>query len=173
MLFRSISRDYTSQLKELARVVKLQQQARDKVAQLILQLKKTNTLRPKEDLPLLRSVERDQHEVTTRLSKAGSVESRTRELVEELKNNRLKQPKLQHRLERIIVELSTLRKFHLAKIETALTLTRKNADDDIFNTRQRRKQSSVPTPQQQRQQLQRSEERRVGKECRSRWSPYH
>src|SRR5258707_12466307 len=29
-------------------------------------------------------------------------------------------------------------------------------------------------PQQQRpQQQQRSEERRVGKECRSRWSPYH
>src|SRR5256885_14558104 len=31
----------------------------------------------------------------------------------------------------------------------------------------------APSPEQQLLILQRSEERRVGKECRSRWSPYH
>ena len=30
-----------------------------------------------------------------------------------------------------------------------------------------------PHPKNQRGELGRSEERRVGKECRSRWSPYH
>ena len=33
--------------------------------------------------------------------------------------------------------------------------------------------SSIPKSYQSSQQIMRSEERRVGKECRSRWSPYH
>ena len=32
---------------------------------------------------------------------------------------------------------------------------------------------SIPTPLAEKIKKRRSEERRVGKECRSRWSPYH
>ena len=44
---------------------------------------------------------------------------------------------------------------------------------DIFKEAGLEDEDDVPTVKQHRQILERSEERRVGKECRSRWSPYH
>ena len=45
----------------------------------------------------------------------------------------------------------------------------------IFDTTLRDGEQALPQSLSARQKLQiaRSEERRVGKECRSRWSPYH
>src|SRR5258708_1023287 len=50
-----------------------------------------------------------------------------------------------------------------------------NGPINIFTTLRNQGIIGIPTPQRpiQASDLQRSEERRVGKECRSRWSPYH
>ena len=49
-------------------------------------------------------------------------------------------------------------------------IKREELENDIENTKERRKREKKMTF---KRKLMRSEERRVGKECRSRWSPYH
>ncbi|GAB4149670.1 MAG: hypothetical protein Tsb009_24070 [Planctomycetaceae bacterium] len=152
--FNEISRAYSNLLNDLAKAAKTQQQARDTVAQLLLQLKKTNALRPNIDIPVLRRVERTQHEVTTRLTEAGSVESNARDLIEELNNNRLNRPDLKRKLERILLELSSLRKFTLKKIEASLTLVRKTYDAAQFEPHKPKQSFPSTSSNEQRSQLQ-------------------
>ena len=44
---------------------------------------------------------------------------------------------------------------------------------EISQKRKEEKQAAIEEKEAQKQATTRSEERRVGKECRSRWSPYH
>src|SRR3989449_11611091 len=52
-------------------------------------------------------------------------------------------------------------------------LTCRRAHGEIAPLRLPHHAASVADPRDQRRRDARSEERRVGKECRSRWSPYH
>ena len=47
--------------------------------------------------------------------------------------------------------------------------------EDIISRRREQlaREKSVTSPERMKELALRSEERRVGKECRSRWSPYH
>lgn len=127
-----IAREYGSLLEELARIAKQQQQAHDDVSQLLVQLEKAGRLRVERDLPILRRAERAQREINMRLSEAGGVEQRATGLIEELRNNRLDEPVLRGRLIRIAAELVELRKRVLPQIEADLTISRKNADEEVF-----------------------------------------
>ena len=60
----------------------------------------------------------------------------------------------------------------LAGDEKALGKLLASVQDQVFNLALRML-GTVPDAEDATQEVLRSEERRVGKECRSRWSPYH
>ena len=80
------------------------------------------------------------------------------------------------RLERVRgVQVAFLEDYQDMENDECMTMTKDDIKTVIDSCRKRlgksikRKQQKPPTST----TLQRSEERRVGKECRSRWSPYH
>lgn len=116
-------------LEELERIAAIQRQAHEQVGELKVQLRTVGRLRPREDVNLLKRIEQDQREITSRLAgDQTGVEPRTRQLLAEMEINRVDDPALRHRLEMIAGELSILRLQHLPKIEKELTDARKLAE---------------------------------------------
>lgn len=112
---------------ELDTAFKMQEQTHDQVEQLKIQLQKTGKLRF-EDIDLLKRLEIEQRQINSRLSHPQEgLTAHTEELLKELKQNKIVDPKMEQRLRGIAIEIGILQEDHLPTIEQELTNTRKMA----------------------------------------------
>lgn len=136
-----------SLLLELERAQKQEADAHRQVRELQQQNEKVGTLRS-QDMDALHQSEIQQRQVNEKLAdpKEG-VASRARELLDELRQNKLDDPETRQRLERMEGELSRLGRDHVPPIEQGFTKARKQAqtaspdakrsDDDSKPTKNR------------------------------------
>ena len=75
---------------------------------------------------------------------------------------------------RLMEKLNFYRQSKVKRIQHHQTTSTTNAKGiSLGRENKRRKRPTITNPKQLENGNRRSEERRVGKECRSRWSPYH
>lgn len=115
-------------LDDLQQATQLQQRARQQTEELQTQLENVGELRS-QDLDQLQRTELDQRQTASRLSRpADGVEAQARQLLSELRTNRLNDAGTEQRLERLTEELNRLQREELPDAEQALTRAQKLAD---------------------------------------------
>ncbi|MFQ5733613.1 MAG: hypothetical protein ACE5KM_16880 [Planctomycetaceae bacterium] len=108
---------YNELLEDLTRVERLQRRAHAQVGQLRVQFDKTGELRPIEDLPTLRRVVQDQHDVRHQLVDGDqSIKRRAEASLADVRANRLNASRLTRRLKRIVDELEAIRRTSLNSV---------------------------------------------------------
>lgn len=124
---RELAQRQSGLLDDLERAFQLQRQAHNQIGELQLQMQKAERLRP-EDLDMLQRAELGQREVAGQLiHPLSGLERRARNLLDELRDNRLEDPGSERRLTDIAEELGRLGDSNLPVIESELTLARKLA----------------------------------------------
>ena len=104
------------------------------MGELGLQLEKAGTLRP-EDFNLLKRIELDQRQISSRLlNPSDGIEARARDMLAEMRQNRLENAEMQSRLEETVETLRDLQEENLSEIERQLTEARKAAQSTRANT---------------------------------------
>lgn len=122
---QEISERQAGLLADLDRAYKLEQQARQQIDDLVLQLKTAERARA-EDLDGLQRTEMGQRDIAAQLANpTNGLERRAAELLDELRNNQLHEPQTERRLKHIAEELSRLDREHLDPIDQELTHARK------------------------------------------------
>ena len=115
---------------ELDAARKSQTEAHQRIAELRTQLETAGRLQP-ADVDLLKRVELEQRQIASRLANpVDGIEKRSRDLQDELRNNRLEDPELQRRIGQVASELGTVREEHLPALERAMTQARKASQPD-------------------------------------------
>jgi hypothetical protein len=116
-----------SLLLELERAKRQQADAQRQVRELQQQNEKVGTLRP-QDADALQQSEMQQRQVDGKLADPReSIAARARELLDELRDNKLDDAETRHRLERLEGELSRLGREHVPPLEQGFTKARKQA----------------------------------------------
>ena len=128
----------TDLLEELQKSSELQKRARQQTQELQTQLDKVGELRS-QDVDQLHRAELDQRQAASRLlHPVDGVESQTRQLLKEFRDNRVSDAATEQRLENLAGELSRLEQEELPSAEQALTRASKIAEEFT-------RQSSDPT----------------------------
>lgn len=125
---REIERAQGGLLHELEQAARQERQAQEQTRALELQVEKAGSLRS-EDLDALKRTELLQREVASEIGNpALGLAHRTREILNELRNNQLVDPATERRLESIAAELERLSRDALPPVEQSLTQARKVAE---------------------------------------------
>ena len=116
-------------LEDLQQATQMQKRARQQTQDLQTQLEKVGELRS-QDLDQLQRTELDQRQTASRLTNpADSVETQTRQLLDEFRANRLGDDATEQRLEQVAAELNRLERDELSDAERALTQAQKLAEE--------------------------------------------
>ena len=116
-------------LEDLEQATRQQQRARQQTQELQTQLENVGTLRP-QDTDQLQRTELEQRQAASRLTHpADGVEIQARELLDELRSNRLDDAGTEQRLERLSNEIGRLGRDELPQAESALSRAQKLAEE--------------------------------------------
>lgn len=124
---RELAQRQANLLDDVERAFKLQTQAREQVGELQLQMQKTGNFRA-QDVDMLQRVELSQRQIAARVNApTDGLQQRTRDLLNELRDNKLDDAETQRRAENMSAELARVGDEYLPAIEQDLTQTRKLA----------------------------------------------
>ncbi len=132
---------------ELENVQKHQDAAHEQVRQLQIQLEESGNLRP-QDVDTLQRVEMMQRRVTQQLAgKDQGIKQRAKQLLDDLRNNKIDDPDSVARMEKLDGELDRLGREHLPQIEEKLTAVRKRNQAAQAPIQKRDPATEQPNPQ--------------------------